>query len=327
MTQNNSDPASSEGTPVLVAVGEGLLEVGVRDDLPSDYLGRGFGGDVANVAVMAARMGTRARLLTRLGADAPGRLLLDFWRRAHLDVEWIAVDPSAPTGMYVNAVRQGGHAFGYYRSGSAATRLSAADMDKRLLDGAGALHVSGISLAISGSAAQAAERAAELARDSGVAVTFCVNHRRMLRPDTDRNLAFARAADIVILSSEDARAVLGTDRPDRVRAALGEGPQEIVLTDGPAGAVVLTGGEIHRVAAPPVVVVDTAGAGDALAGAYLAGRLAGTAPPDALELAVIAGALSCRWPGCARSYPSAQEIARVRAGASPDVEPSYGESA
>ncbi|GII33409.1 sugar kinase [Planotetraspora mira] len=321
MIQDNTDPASSEGTPVLVAVGEGLLEVGVRDDLPSDYLGRGIGGDVANVAVMAARMGTRARLLTRLGADTPGRLLLDFWRRAHLDVDRVAVDPSAPTGLYVNAVRHGGHTFDYYRSGSAATRLSAADVDERLLDGAGALHVSGISLAISGSAARAAERAAELARDSGVTVTFCVNHRPMLRPDTDQNLAFARAADIVILSSEDARAMLDTDRPDRIRAALGEGPQEIVLTDGPAGAVVLTDGEIHRVAAPQVVVVDTAGAGDALAGAYLSGRLAGTAPPDALELAVIAGALSCRWAGCARSYPSAEEVMRVRAGASPDVEP------
>ncbi|SDJ22756.1 PfkB family carbohydrate kinase [Nonomuraea jiangxiensis] len=320
MIQDTTDPVSSEGTPVLVAVGEGLLEVGVRDDLPSDYLGRGFGGDVANVAVMAARMGTRARLLTRLGADTPGRLLLDFWRRAHLDVDRVTVDSSAPTGMYVNAVRHGGHSFGYYRSGSAATRLSPADVDRGLLDDAGALHVSGISLAISSSAALAAERAAELARDRGVTVTFCVNHRLMLRPDTERNLAFARAADIVILSSEDALAMLDTDHPDRIRSALGEGPQEIVLTDGAAGAVVLTGGEIHRVVAPQVVVVDTAGAGDALAGAYLAGRLAGTAPPDALELAVIAGALSCRWPGCARSYPSAEEVVRVRAGASPDVE-------
>jgi sugar/nucleoside kinase (ribokinase family) len=120
--------------------------------------------------------------------------------------------------------------------------------------------------------------------------------------------------------------MLGTDRPDRIRSALGEGPQEIVLTDGPAGAVVLTGGETHRVVAPQVVVVDTAGAGDALAGAYLAGRLAGTAPPDALQLAVIAGALSCRWPGCARSYPSAEEVARVRAGGSPDVEPRLSSS-
>lgn len=308
--------AGTDGrTPVLVALGEGLLEVGVRGDLPPEYLGRGFGGDVANVAVMAARMGARTRLLTRLGADAPGRLLMDFWRRSGVDVGRVEVDPSAPTGVYVNAVRHGGHTFDYYRSGSAATRLSPDDVDGRLLADAGVLHVSGISLAISGAAARAAERAADLARERGVAVAFCVNHRPMLRPDVGRVLAFARASDIVIMSSEDARAVLGTDEPERIRAALGAGPRELVMTDGPSGAVVETGGGLHRVAAPEVAVVDTAGAGDALAGAYLAGRLAGEAPQDALEPAVIAAALSCREPGCARSYPSAEEVERVRAAA------------
>ncbi|CNF68670.1 carbohydrate kinase%2C PfkB family protein [Mycobacterium tuberculosis] len=315
MTHDNTGPEERGRTPVLVTVGEGLLEVGVRGDLPAEYLGRGFGGDVANVAVMAALMGARTRLLTRLGADAPGRLLMEFWRRSQVDVGRVAVDPSAPTGVYVNAVRQGGHTFDYYRSGSAATRLSADDIDGRLLEDAGVLHVSGISLAISGSAAGAAERAAELARERGAAVTFCVNHRPMLRPDPDRDLAFARASDTVIMSSEDARAVFGTDRLERIRAGLGAGPREIVLTDGAAGAAVEAGGEIHRVAAPPVAVVDTAGAGDALAGAYLAGRLAGAAPPQALEPAVVAAALSCRRPGCARSYPSAEEVERTRAAA------------
>ncbi|HEY8482703.1 MAG TPA: sugar kinase [Spirillospora sp.] len=303
-------------SPVLVALGEGLLEVGVRADLPPEYLGRGFGGDVANVAVMAARMGARARLLTRLGADTPGRLLMDFWRRSGVDVGRVEVDPSAPTGVYVNAVRHGGHTFDYYRTGSAATRLSPDDVDGRLLADAGVLHVSGISLAISGAAARAAERAAELARERDVPVAFCVNHRPMLRPDVGRVLAFARASDIVIMSSEDARAVLGTDEPGRIRAALGTGPRELVLTDGAAGAAVEAGGVLHRVAAPEVTVVDTAGAGDALAGAYLAGRLAGAEPPDALEPAVIAAALSCREPGCARSYPSAEEVERVRAAVS-----------
>lgn len=321
MSDDNTDPETDGRPPVLVAVGEGLLEVGVRGDLPPEYLGRGFGGDVANVAVMAARMGARARLLTRLGSDTPGRLLMDFWRRSGVDVGRVAVDAAAPTGVYVNAVRHGGHTFDYYRSGSAATRLSEDDIDGLLLADAGVLHVSGISLAISGAAAGAAERAAELARERDVTVAFCVNHRPMLRPDVGRDLAFARASDIVIMSSEDARAMLGTDVPERIRAALGAGPRELVLTDGPSGAAVETGGELHRVAAPPVTVVDTAGAGDALAGAYLAGRMAGAPPPDALEPAVIAAALSCRGPGCAKSYPSAEEVERVRSAAlSPTTE-------
>ncbi|WP_285693032.1 sugar kinase [Actinomadura sp. NBRC 104412] len=285
----------------------------MRGDLPPDYLGRGFGGDVANVAVMAARMGATARLLTRVGEDAPGRLLMDFWRRARVDVDRVTVDASAPTGVYVNAVRAGEHRFHYYRSNSAASLLGEEDVDGGLLEGADALHTSGISLAISGSSARAAERAADLARERGVTVTFCVNHRPSLRPDPERGLRFARAADIVVLSGEDARALLGTGEPDRVRDALGDGPREIVLTDGAAGALVLTDGAEHRVASPPVRVVDTAGAGDALTGTYLARRLAGARPAEALETAVIAAALSCRYPGCARSYPTADEVARVAA--------------
>jgi 2-dehydro-3-deoxygluconokinase len=308
VTDDNQESARDGRTPVLVAIGEGLLEVGVRDDLPPDYLGRGYGGDVANVAIMAARMGTKARLLTRLGADAPGALLMDYWQQSGLDVSRIAVDDSAPTGVYVNAVGFGEHRFHYYRSNSAATLLNEDDVDGRLLEDADALHVSGISLAISDSAARAAERAAELARDRGIPVAFCVNHRPALRPDAGRGAEFARAATIVILSGEDARGLFGTDRPEQVRAALGPVPREIVMTDGASGATVLTADHTHRVAAPPIEVVDTAGAGDALAGTYMAGRLAGAGPREALEQAVIAGSLSCLRTGCARSYPTRAEV-------------------
>lgn len=306
MTDDNSNLTGK--APVLVAIGEGLLEVGVRGDLPPDYLGRGYGGDVANVAIMAARFGISVRLLTRLGEDAPGRLLLDFWSDEGLDVSRVIVDPAAPTGVYVNAVRASEHRFHYYRSGSAATRLDERDVDGDLLDGAAGLHVSGISLAISESAALAAERAAALARDRGIPVAYCVNHRPALRPDPDRAVEFARAADIVIMSIEDARGLLGIDRPERIRGALGPGPREIVVTDGAAGALVHTADTVHRVPAPRVDVVDTAGAGDALAGAYMAGRLAGAGPAEALVPAVIASALSCRRAGCARSYPTVTEI-------------------
>jgi 2-dehydro-3-deoxygluconokinase len=57
---------------VLGAVGEGLFEIGV-DEGNEGPLRRGYGGDVANVCVMAARAGIGARLATRVGDDALGR--------------------------------------------------------------------------------------------------------------------------------------------------------------------------------------------------------------------------------------------------------------
>src|SRR5690242_12876665 len=90
------------GAAVVGTLGEGLLEVGLEPGLADDSLGRGFGGDAANVAVMAARLGARARLLTRVGDDAAGRMLLEFWAAAGVELDLVGIDPAAPTGLYVN---------------------------------------------------------------------------------------------------------------------------------------------------------------------------------------------------------------------------------
>ena len=58
-------------------------------------------------------------------------------------------------------------------------------------------------------------------------------------------------------------------------------------------------------------VGKSVGAGDALAGAYLAGRLSGLGPEGALRLGIAAAALSCRARGCALSYPSRDEVERA----------------
>jgi 2-dehydro-3-deoxygluconokinase len=109
---------------VVGAVGEGLLEIGLDPSLADDRLRRGFGGDAANAAVMAARLGARVRLLSRVGDDAAGRMLTHFWAGAGLDLTSVAVDRAAPTGLYVNErTADGGHRFSYHRRGSAASLL------------------------------------------------------------------------------------------------------------------------------------------------------------------------------------------------------------
>src|SRR3954468_16524911 len=211
-----------DGAAVVGALGEGLLEVGLAPTLAEDCLGRGFGGDAANVAVMAARLGARARLLTRVGDDAAGRMLLEFWRGAGVDLTAVGVDREAPTGLYVNERDElGAHRFSYHRTGSAASLLARRHAARVFLRGLDVLHVTGITLSISESAADAAELAAERARASGIPVSFAVNFRAALKPDLERLTAFARAADFVFLSEEDARALLGVERVEEVAAALG----------------------------------------------------------------------------------------------------------
>jgi 2-dehydro-3-deoxygluconokinase len=307
-------PDAAAGRPALIGtLGEGLLEVGVHPALPPEFLGRGYGGDAANVAVMSARLGARARLITRLGDDPAGRLLMEFWRSAGVDTDWVAVDPGGATGVYVNDRVDGRHQFSYYRMGSAASRLSPDDLGPVALEGLDVLHVTGISLAISESAAATAELAVERARAAGVPVSFSVNFRPQLAPDPARVAALARGADVLFVSDDDGEELFGARTVDDLLAALGPRAGETIITRGADPALAFIGAEVVEVAPPAVDVVDTAGAGDALAGAYLASRFRGAGAGGALAVGVAAATLSCTRSGCAGSYPDADAVGAAAA--------------
>lgn len=298
---------------MIGTIGEGLFELGIEEGSPEAAPRAGYGGDAANTAVMAARLGG-ARLCGRIGDDALGRRLLEFWRSSGVDTSAVSVDV-APTGIYVNErLAAGGCRFHYHRRGSAGSRLSSDDVTAWFLDGLDALHFTGVTLAISTSAAAAARLAARLARERGALVSFAVNHRPALHGDAHEVAACARAADVVFVSLEEAELVFGAEGPAEVARALMSGPAEIVVTLGDGGAVAFVNGSELRASAPPVEVVDATGAGDALAGAYLAERVAGASAERALARAVTAATLSCRSFGAARSYPHASELgATIRA--------------
>jgi 2-dehydro-3-deoxygluconokinase len=293
----------------IAALGEGLLEVGVSPQLTDGQLDRGYGGDAANVAVMAARLGARASLITRLGEDVAGRLLLGFWESVGVDTSAVEIVAEEATGLYVNErLPDGGHRFSYHRAGSAASELTPANLERVPVEELDALHVSGITLAISESAAATAELAVERARAAGVPVSFSVNYRAALDPDHDRLAATARAADFLFVSDDDGESLFGTRDRDELLRAIGRRDGETILTRGGEPAWVGTAAGAAEVVPPRVEVVDTAGAGDALTGAYVVARLAGAAPREALGRGVAAASLSCERSGCARGYPSAAEV-------------------
>ena len=289
----------------LGAVGEGLFEIGL-DKGETGPLRRGYGGDVANVCVMAARAGIGARLAARVGADALGRALLAFWGAEGVDVGHVQIEAGAPTGIYVNERTPGSaHHFDYHRRGSAGSLLAPEDIAPAFISGLAVLHTSGISLAVVGAATAAA---AERARAAGALISFAVNHRPNLDGDPEAVLAAARGADVVFISAEEAELLLETSAIEEVRGALGHDPSELVITLGANGAAIVAGSEVLTIRAPAVDAVDAAGAGDALAGAYLAARIRGLDPEPALRRGVAAAALSCRAFGCALSYPAGAEI-------------------
>ena len=232
------------------------------------------GGAESNVAAHVAALGRRAGWCSRLGDDALGHRVAAQLARRGVELTGVAFDAARPTGLYV---KDPGAGVSYYRAGSAAAGLTAADAAAVPLDGVRVLHVSGVTAAISATAAAFLDRLVNRARDAGVTVCFDVNHRPRLWGEAAAAAAldpFVRRADIVFTGRDEAAALWGTTDAASVRQRFPE-PGELVVKDGATGATAFAGGEAAFEPSPPVEVVDAVGAGDAFAGGYLAARLGG----------------------------------------------------
>jgi 2-dehydro-3-deoxygluconokinase len=277
------------------------------------------GGAEGNTAIGLARLGVPVTWLGRVGDDALGRRVVGDLRSEGVTALGI-IDAGASTGLMLKSAPHAGSTdVAYYRSGSAGSRLSPGDLDEVDIAAFALLHVTGITLALSESARASAQAAVRRAKDAGVVVSFAVNHRSRLWEAGDAARAAYRAvlaeADIVFASEDEARMLTGEADPAAAAAALAEaGPSDAIVTLGAAGAVAHIDGAAHAVAAVPVTVVDTVGAGDAFAAGYLAERLAGADPAGRLRTAAIAGAYACRHPGDWAGAPRRSDLDRPEAG-------------
>jgi len=92
-----------EAPPRVCVFGESIV-----DELPTGPLP---GGAPLNVAAHAAGFGLAPLLLTRVGSDAPGALLLSALRSAGVPEEGVQRDPGLPTGRAVVTFRSGAPRF------------------------------------------------------------------------------------------------------------------------------------------------------------------------------------------------------------------------
>src|SRR5437899_1115260 len=106
---------------------------------------RYIAGAESNLAIGLSRLGQTAGWFSRVGADEFGRAVVFRIRGEGVDTSHVITDPSAPTGMVIRERREVGPIEQvYYRSGSAASRLSPDDLDAQYLSRARFLHLTGI---------------------------------------------------------------------------------------------------------------------------------------------------------------------------------------
>ena len=293
----------------LICLGEPLIEYNHRPDGSIDV---GYGGDVSNCAIAAARLGARVSMLCSLGRDEGGSGLLELWSREGVSVNSVTHHPTAPTGAYHIHHESSGHRFEYERKGSAASLMKASDLDKNAIKDAQILHASGISQAISDVAAECVFDAVKFARQSGTRVSYDTNLRLNLWDiETARDTIHAAVsmADIVLPGLDDARALTQLHEPDEIiDFYLGLGPEIVALTMGEKGVRVATSTRRETYAPLNVDAVDATGAGDAFDGAFLACLLREMDPFEAARFANVAAALSTRSYGAINGLANWQEV-------------------
>ncbi len=277
------------------------------------FLSLGIGGAESNVAVALQRLGVPASWIGRVGDDSLGRLI-----ERELQAEGLTVfftrDESAATGLMLKERRTPSTTrVSYYRNDSAGSRLSRSDIPVDLFPKARLLHLTGITPALSASAADAVQHAIDCAKSAGLTISFDLNYRSALWSTDQAQSAYldlVPQCDIVFASDDEATIIVeGNDDPLLLAEQLVQlGPRQAVMKLGAAGCVALVDGEKHYQAAIPIDPVDTVGAGDAFVAGYLSELLAGESAPQRLLTAVRTGAFACLVPGDWEGMPYRSEL-------------------
>jgi ribokinase len=246
----------------LIAVGDvmldGALPAPVAGGRVHGRIELRVGGSAANAALAAARLGSRAAVIGRVGTDAAGRLVADSLTAAGVE-PLLALDETARTGCVIVV---GGTSI--VADPGASLRLAPRDLPAALE--ARAVLVSGYSLLQPGPEA-AARAALERARTDCLAVD-AASARLVEAFGVDRFLEATANADVLLANADEARALTGLE-PDEAGLALARRYRVVCVKLGRAGALAVTGREIVRAKVQPVDRADTLGAGDAFAGGFL----------------------------------------------------------
>jgi len=301
----------------IISIGEPLFEL--NQGRGESVFRPGHGGDTSNMAIAAARQGAKVGYVTAVGADQFGESFMALWKGEGVDTSAVKKSPIAHTGLYFVTHGPDGHVFSYMRAGSAASRITPDDMPAAAIKAAKVVHASGISQAISSSAADAVFAAFRVARAANVAVSYDTNLRLRLWPlDRARAVIHAAAglADILKSSIEDARQLASIDDPDKiVDFYLSIGPRIVALTLGEDGAIVATREKRERIPPRPAKLVDATGAGDMFTGAFLAEYLRTNDPFAAGRYANVAAALSTEGYGAVAPMPKRAAVEAAMRGA------------
>lgn len=255
--------------------------VGILDGLEPR---RGSGGSAANTLIAVSGLGGRAYYSCKVADDELGRFFVRDLLAAGVDTNADQHHGDGDSGRCLvlvtpDAERTMNTFLGI--SGS----LSRANVNEEALADSSWLYMEGY-LCTSDSARAALVEAHGLARDAGVRVAATLSDPSMpefFAPQLEEMLG--AHVDHLFCNAEEALLWTGCSEEAAAVEALKDFADTFAVTRGGSGSLVWDGSELHELPTEPVKAVDTLGAGDLYAGAYLYALARGLSHRDAGLLA------------------------------------------
>jgi ribokinase len=262
------------------------------------------GGKGANQAVAAARLGARVAMIGRVGADAFGSALIDNLTQNKVDSRHVIRDDSTSTGTAIIIIDSQGQNRIILSPGANA-RIASSDIRPEYFSGSSLLLLQ-FEIPI-----ETVIHSANLAKEKGLVV--------LLNPAPAQSLPdeLLRTADYILPNETELGLLTGNTISDlsSVEVAglslMARGANNVIVTLGAKGALIMNKGGVKLIPAFNVKVVDTTAAGDAFIGGLAVGLLNGRSLEDAVQYGCACGALAVTKFGAQPSLPSAEDVNKI----------------
>ena len=273
-----------------------------------------IGGAELNTAAALARLGRSSAWVSRLTRNPLGRLIANRAREAGVGTEHLVWTEEDRIGVYFLEFGAAPRASSvlYDRKGSSIANIRAGMVPwPQVFAGVKWFHVTGITPALSSSAAEATREALQAARKASVRTSIDLNYRAKLWSEADAGRwmsEFMGLCDVLITTEEDIDRVFkikGKDFEDSAAHVAKRFKLEtvaITLRENPLvwknswTAMALRDGKVYRTRSYEVEIVDRLGAGDSFAAGFIHASLDGDLQ-KALDWGVATSALKHSIPG------------------------------
>ena len=306
----------------ITAIGEILIDLTQigKNEANVPLFAANPGGAPANVAVAAARLGSRTAFIGKVGADGFGRYLRQVLADNGVDHSGLLSSESPTTMAVVSVDGTGERSFRFVRG--ADCEMVPEEVDETLAQSSKVLHFGSVSLT-QGVARSATIFTARAARHAGVLVSYDPNYRpalwRTKRDALEWMTLPLPLVDIIKLSEEELPLLTGTtDLEAGSRLLEEQGISLVMITLGERGTFCRWRGAHFTSPAFPTAVADTNGAGDTFMGAVLSRLcrrgerpLEGLEPEELREIVTFANraaSLTCSRSGAIPAMPTLAEV-------------------